>query len=99
MRCHRAAASRGVARLGPRSVGVAAALFGVVGALAVAASGAMQYEGLAGNDAHRWLGSIVDRCVMYAEQLGGDADFVRKARKYFGADDESAGTSDDNCWE
>ena len=53
--------------------------------MAVAASGAMQYEGLAGNDAHRdWLGSIVDRCVMYAEQLGGDAEFVGKASKYFG---------------
>ena len=61
--------------------------------MAVAASGAMQYEGIAGNDAHRdWLDSIVDRCVMYkagheegyAEQLGGDADFVGKARKYFG---------------
>ena len=52
--------------------------------MAVAASGAMQYEGLAGNDAHRdWLGSIVDRCVMYAE-LGGDAEFVGKASKYFG---------------
>ena len=61
--------------------------------MAVAASGAMQYEGLAGNDAHRdWLDSIVDRCVMYkagheegyAEQLGGDAEFVGKASKYFG---------------
>ena len=61
--------------------------------MAVAASGAMQYEGIAGNDAHRdWLDSIVDRRVMYkagheegyAEQLGGDADFVGKARKYFG---------------
>ena len=63
------------------------------GALAVAASGAMQYEGIAANDAHRdWLDSIVDRCVMYkaghvegyAEQLGGDAEFVEKASKYFG---------------
>ena len=63
------------------------------GALAVAASGAMQYEGIACNDAHRdWLDSIVDRCVMYkagheegyAEQLGGDAEFVEKASKYFG---------------
>ena len=63
------------------------------GALAVAASGAMRYEGIAANDAHRdWLDSIVDRCVMYkaghvegyAEQLGGDAEFVEKASKFFG---------------
>ena len=63
------------------------------GALAVAASGAMTYEGIAVNDAHRdWLDSIVDRCVMYkaghvegyAEQLGGDEGFVEKASKYFG---------------
>ena len=63
------------------------------GALAVAASGAMEYEGIACNDAHRdWLYSIVDRCVMYkaghdegyAEQLGGDEGFVEKASKYFG---------------
>ena len=63
------------------------------GALAVAASGAMEYEGIAGNDAHRdWLDSIVDRCVMYkagheegyAQQLGGDEGFVEKASKYFG---------------
>ena len=87
--------------------------------MAVAASGAMQYEGIAGNDAHRdWLDSIVDGCAMckagheegYAEQLGGDAEFVGKASKYFGGtmmegcddeddDDESAGSSDDNCWE
>ena len=61
--------------------------------MAVAASGAMQYEGIAGNDAHRdWLDSIVDGCVMckagheegYAEQLGGDAEFAEKASKYFG---------------
>ena len=63
------------------------------GALAVAASGAIEYEGVATNDAHRdWLDSIVDRIVMYkaghetgfAEQLGGDAEFVEKASKYFG---------------
>ncbi|CAK0799630.1 unnamed protein product, partial [Prorocentrum cordatum] len=62
------------------------------GALAIAASGTMEYEGIAANDAHRdWLDSIVDRCVMYkaghdegyAEQLGGDAEFVEKASKYF----------------
>ena len=59
--------------------------------MAVAASGAMQYEGIAGNDAHRdWLDSIVDGCVMckagheegYAEQLGADAEFVGKASTY-----------------
>ena len=63
------------------------------GALAVAASGALEYEGIAANEPHRdWLDSIVDRCVMYkaghetgyAEQLGGDAEFVEKASKYFG---------------
>ena len=63
------------------------------GALAVAASGAVEYEGIAANEAHRdWLDSVVDRCVMYkaghetgyAEQLGGDAEFVEKASKYFG---------------
>ena len=62
------------------------------GALAVAAAGATEYEGVAANDAHReWLDSVLDRCVMYkagheegyAEQLGGDADFVEKASKYF----------------
>ena len=63
------------------------------GALVVAASGAMECEGIAGDDAHRdWLNSIVDRCVRYkaghdegyAEQLGGDEGFVEKASKYFG---------------
>ena len=62
------------------------------GALAVAASGAMTYEGIAVNDAHRdWLDSIVDKCVMYkaghnqgyAEKLGGDDGFVAKASMYF----------------
>ena len=49
------------------------------GALAVAASGAMEYEGIAGNDANRdWLDEG------YAEQLGGDEGFVEKASKYFG---------------
>ncbi len=61
------------------------------GALAVAAaSGAVEYEGIAANEAHRdWLDSIVDRCVTYkagheagyAEQLGGDPEFVEKASK------------------
>ena len=63
------------------------------GALAVAASGAMKYEGIAVNDAHRdWLDSILDKCAMYkaghnkgyAEKLGGgDREFVEKASMYF----------------
>ena len=78
---------KGIAALGALAVGALAV------ALVVAASGAMGYEGIAGNDAHRdWLDSIVDRCVMYkaghdegyAEQLGGDEGFVEKASKYFG---------------
>ena len=53
-------------------------------ALAVAASGAMQYEGIAANVEHqKWLDSILDRCIMYmvgkdgdmAAKLGADADF------------------------
>ncbi len=63
------------------------------GALAVAASGAVECEGIAANEARRdWLDSIVDRCVMYkagrengyAQQLGGGAELVEKASKYFG---------------
>ncbi len=67
------------------------------GALAVAAAGAVECEGIAANEAHRdWLDSIVDLCVMrkaghqtgYAQQLGGDAELlirlVEKASKYFG---------------
>ena len=62
------------------------------GALAVAASGAMEYAGIAVNEDHRdWLDSIVDKCVMYkaghdkeyAQKLGGDDVFVAKASKYF----------------
>ncbi|CAK0804948.1 unnamed protein product, partial [Prorocentrum cordatum] len=62
------------------------------GALAVAAAGAMEYEGVACNDNHRdWLDFIVDRCAMHkagheegrAHQLGGDADFAERASKYF----------------
>ena len=61
-------------------------------ALAVAASGAMQYEGVAANEEHqKWLDSILDRCVMYmvgkdkdvATKLGGDAEFITKVEKYF----------------
>ncbi len=56
------------------------------GALAVAAaSGAVEYEGIAANEAHRdWLDSILDLGVMhkagrqtgYAQQLGGDAELA-----------------------
>eukprot|EP00959_Pyramimonas_sp_CCMP1952_P434214 9092655-Pyramimonas_sp.AAC.1 len=62
------------------------------GALAAAAAGAMGCEGVACNDNHRdWLDPVVDRRVMHkagheeghAHQLGGDADFVEKASKYF----------------
>ena len=61
-------------------------------ALAVAAAGAMMYEGVAANDVHReWLDLTFDRCVMYmagqkkefAQGLGGDEDFIEKVQKYF----------------
>ena len=62
------------------------------GALAVASAGAMEYEGIAANEAHRdWLDSTLDRVITYlagrdkdlAKKLGGDDDFVRKVEKYF----------------
>ncbi|CAK0884989.1 unnamed protein product [Prorocentrum cordatum] len=62
------------------------------GALAAAAAGAMECEGVACNDDHRdWLDSIAGRCAMYkagheegrAHQVGGDADFVEKVSTYF----------------
>jgi len=62
-------------------------------ALAIAASGAMQYEGVAANSIHcDWLDSTVDRCALYlaaqdkefAKGLGGDDDFAEKIEKYFG---------------
>ena len=62
-------------------------------ALAIAASGAMEYDGVASNDAHRdWLDSICDRCVMYmagqdrkfSKGLYDEPDFVDKVEKYFG---------------
>ena len=62
------------------------------GALAIAAAGAMEYEGVTGNDAHQdWLNSTLDRCVMYmatkdknfTKQLGGDDAFLDKVIKYF----------------
>ena len=61
-------------------------------ALAVAASGAVQYEGIAANEEHqRWMDSILDRCIMYmvgqdekfCENLGGDAEFTEKVNKFF----------------
>ena len=61
--------------------------------MGIAAAGAMRYEGVAANDAHRnWLDVTVDRCVMYkvghtegfADQLGGDEEFIEKASRYFG---------------
>ena len=64
------------------------------GALAIAATGAMEYEGVVANDVHlEWLDSTLDLCVMYmtgnnkelAEKLGGgDAAFADKVVKYFG---------------
>ena len=63
------------------------------GALAIAASGAFEYEGVAANEAHRnWLDSTLDRCAMYmagrdekfVRGLGGDDEFVQKAQRYFG---------------
>ena len=36
------------------------------GALALAASGALEYDGICVNDMHRdWLDSTLDRCLMY----------------------------------
>ena len=63
------------------------------GALAIAASGAIEYDGIAANVAHRnWLDSTLDRCAMYlagqdekfARGLGGDDEFVKKAQRYLG---------------
>ena len=59
-------------------------------ALAIAAAGAMEYEGVAGNGAHEeWLNSTLDRCVMYlagkekefTKRLGGDDAFMDKVLK------------------
>lgn len=61
-------------------------------ALAIAAAGAMEYEGVAANEVHRdWLDATMDRCVMYlagkdkalAKQLGGDDEFMEKVGEYF----------------
>jgi hypothetical protein len=61
------------------------------GTLALAASGTMEYEGIAGNAVHsEWLDSTLDRCSLYlagknkefAKKLGGDDDFLDKVEKY-----------------
>ena len=62
------------------------------GALAIAASGAMGYEGICASESHRdWLDSTLDRCLMYmagadksiVQKSGGDDVFVDKVHKYF----------------
>ena len=62
-------------------------------ALAIAASGAMEYEGVAGNEAQLdWLNSTLDRCIMYmagkekefTKRLGGEDAFMDMVTKYFG---------------
>ena len=61
--------------------------------LAIAATGAMEYEGVAANEIHcRWLDSTLDLVVKYiaskdkvfANKLGGDDDFAQKVAEYFG---------------
>ena len=61
-------------------------------ALAIAASGAMHYEGIAVNEEQqKWLDSILDRCIMYlvgkdekhCVNLGGDAEFAARVKKFF----------------
>ena len=61
-------------------------------ALAVAAAGAQEYEGIATCDAHReWLDQIMDRCTMFMavrdkaflETLGSDLAFIETIHKYF----------------
>ena len=62
------------------------------GALAIAASGAVEYEGVATSDAHRdWLDGILDRCSLYMgtkndgylEAIGADAAIIEKVKHYF----------------
>ena len=62
------------------------------GALAIAAAGSLQYEGVAANEAHRdWLDSTLDLCINYkagkdkefSKKLGGDEAFCAKVSKYF----------------
>ena len=61
--------------------------------LAIAAAGAMEYEGVATNEIHcSWLDSTLDLVVKYfastdqvfAKKLGGDDNFAEKAAQYFG---------------
>ena len=53
-------------------------------AMAIAAAGAMNYEGIAANDGHRdWLDSTLDKCVMY--MAGQNKQFS----KNLGADDSA----------
>ena len=61
-------------------------------ALAVAAAGTMQYEGIATNDEHKaWMDSILDRCIMYlvgekkelGEKLGGDPALAAMVHQFF----------------
>ena len=63
------------------------------GAIAIAASGAMDYDGVAANDNHeQWLNSTLDRCVMYlagkdkdfGKKLSSSDEFAEKVAKYFG---------------
>ena len=63
------------------------------GALAIAAAGAMEYEGVAGNEEQQvWLDQTLDRCIMYlsgkdkqfTKRLGGDDAIMDKVTKYFG---------------
>ena len=60
-------------------------------ALAVAAAGARQYEGIAANDQHReWLDDIVDKHILHmvgqdqqvAAKFGGDGDLIDKVGKF-----------------
>ena len=62
------------------------------GALAIAASGAVEYEELATCDEHRdWLDGILDRCPLYMgtqndgylEAIGADAAVAKKVKHYF----------------
>ena len=61
--------------------------------LAIAAAGAMEYEGVATNEIHcSWLDSTLDLVVKYlaskdnafAKKMGGDDDFAGKVTQYFG---------------
>ena len=72
-------------------------------AMAIAAAGAQDYQGIAANGAHRdWLDATLDKCVMYmagkdaqfTQSLGVvDEDVTAKIAQYFGGDD-GGGTAD-----